>query len=187
MLNESLFIKKLQAGDNRAFQELIKEFEPRLSRVAKLLTANEQETEELVSDTFVGAFFSIKRFKQESSLFSWLYSILLNKFYYRLGRRKREVAFKFSFKQIAKTIKFSDRDEEKRVLFRQYLPDLLNRLSRDHKEVVLLKFLEQMKIKEITKILKIPESTVKMRLQRAIINFRKILKESDFLPDDSTY
>ena len=47
--------------------------------------------------------------------------------------------------------------------------------------------LEEMKIKEIAASLKITESAVKMRLQRALINFRKILKESDLLPDGVSY
>lgn len=187
MLNEALLIKRLQAEDASAVQELINEFEPRLLRAAKLLTTSEQEAEELVGETFADAFFSIKRFRQESTFFSWLYSILLNKLHYRLERRKREIVLEFPFQQMARTTKSSSRDEDRLTLFRQYLPVLLNKLSPDHREVIILKFLEQMKIREIAQVLKIQESTVKMRLQRAIIIFKKILKESDFLPDNNTY
>lgn len=185
MLNEALLIKKLQAKENIAFQELSNVFGPRLFRTAKLLTTNEQEAEELVSDALADAFFDIKKFKQKSSLFSWLYRILLNNFYDRLRRRKREVAFKASFQHAARSI--DTPDKETLFVFQQYLPDLLSSLSHDQREVVLLKYLEGMKVKEIARSLKIPESTVNIRLYRARINLRKILKKSKFLPGNTPY
>ncbi len=187
MLNESLLIKRLKAGDNIAFQELINEFEPRLSRAAKVLGSNKQETEELVSDTFAAVFFGIKRFKQKSSLFSWLYGILLNKFYYRLGRRKREIALEVSLSYFIKAMTTPDREKESLVLFQQYLPGLLSKIPQDQQEVILLKYLEGMQVKEIAKSLNIPESTINDRLYRARNNLRKILKNKKFLPNSFTY
>lgn len=176
MLNEALFIKRLQAKEESAFRELSNEFGPRLLRATKLLTANEQEAEELVSDTLADAFLSINKFKQESQLFNWLYGILLNKFYYRCRRRKREVILESSFDLAS---------QEKPLLPQQYylLPDLLSKLSPDHQAIILLRYLEGMKLKEIAKVLKISENTVKTRHHRAISNLRDFLKIRNLLHD----
>lgn len=187
MLNEASLIKKLQAKDNLAFQELINEFGPRLFRAAKLLTANEPEAGELVSDTFTNAFLGINKFRQKSSLFNWLYRILLNRFYYQLRPRRREVRLDGSFQQIIQAMATPDPDRETLTVFRQHLPVLLRKLSQEHQEIILLKYLEAMKIKNIATGLRITESAVKMRLQRALFNFRKILKESDLLPGGVSY
>lgn len=176
MLNESLLIKRLKAKDNLALQELINEFEPRLFKAALLLTKNDQEAEELVCDTFTDVYFSIKRFKQESGFFSWLYSILLHKFYYRLKRRKREVVLKDGLVQVNDCS-----DNQNLVHFQQSLPDLLGRLSSDHQKVILLRYLEGMKLKDIAQVLKIPENRVKVRLHRALNNLRKISETSNLL------
>ena len=185
MLNETLLIQRLQAKDARAFQELINEFGPRLFRAARLLTGNEQEAEELTSDTFTDAFFAIRRFRQESNLFSWLYGILLNKFYYRQRRRKREVSLNDSLQPSVRPINTSDNEMLNNL--QEYLPRLLGKISLEHREVILLKYLEDMKIEEISRLLKIPEGTVKTRLHYAIINLRKMMKEMNLLPDDVTY
>jgi RNA polymerase sigma-70 factor, ECF subfamily len=184
MLNEVLFIKRLQAGDNIAFQELINEFGPRLFRAARLLNADEQAAEELVSDTLADAFVDINQFKYQASLFSWLYRILLNNFYDQLRHRKREASFKDSFLK-SMTQSGGVVDHELKVLsdFQQHLPVLLSKLSGEHREIILLKFLEGMKIKEIAEALKIPENTVKARIRRALIKSRKIMKRGNLLPD----
>jgi len=168
MLNETLLIKRLRAKDENALHELINEFELRLLRIARLLTADQQEAEELVYDTFTSVFFSINKFKRESSLFRWLYRILLNKFHDQLRRRKREVALKTSFQQTTRAID----TPEKQIISKQDFLCLFSRLSADQREVILLKYLEGIKVKE----------TVKTRLHHAIANLRKIIKEMNLLP-----
>ncbi len=178
MLNEVLLIKRLRVKDNAAFQELIDEFGPRLFKAAKSLTTNEQEAEELITDTFANAFIGIKKFKQESSLYSWLYRILFNRFYYLSRQRKKEITLGISFQDIAQAIAGPNRETTN--LFRQYLPGLISRLSRDQQEAVLLRYLESMEIKDIAKFLRITEGAVNIRLHRARNNLRKIIKQGKF-------
>ncbi len=176
MLNELELAKRLQAKDNIAFQELINEFGSRLLRTAKALTTNEPEAEELVCNTFTNAFLGINKFKQEAGLFTWLYRILLNEIYHQLRWRKKDRGKDPSFQPMAKLMVTPEPKQGTISLFRQYLPGLLNRLSPDQREVILLKYLEGMKIKEVATVLKIPENTVKTRLHRGLINLREILE-----------
>jgi RNA polymerase sigma-70 factor, ECF subfamily len=170
MPDEALFIKRLQAGDNIAFQELISEFAPRLLRAARLLITNTAEADELVCDTLAESFCCIRNFKQQSTLFTWLYGILLNKFYYRLRHIKRDSSLKNylpSAEVVSHARGFFDRQE---------LSDLLSHLSPEQREIILLKYLEGMKFKEISRALDIPENTVKTRLHRGMEKLRKIIK-----------
>lgn len=184
MLNEASFVKRLQAKEESAFQELIIEFGPRLLRTAKLLTGNESSAEELVCDTFANAFLGINKFRQESNLFTWLYRILLNEFYYQLRRHRKEIVLDaFIQQQILKMLGMTNSDPTALAFSRQYLSDLLSKVSAEHREVLLLKYIEGLSIKEIVQYLKIPENTVKTRLHRAINNLRKLLEQGNFLPE----
>lgn len=169
-------VKRLQAGDDSAFQELINEFGPRLLHTARALTAHEPEAEELVCNTFTNAFLGMGRFKQDADLFTWLYRILLNEFYHQLRRRKRELGLDASLPQVAKLMVTPELEPETISLFRQHLPGLLAMIPSDQRDVILLKYLEGMRIKEIAAFLDIPENTVKTRLHRGIINLREILE-----------
>lgn len=182
LLDEALLIKKLRARDESAFQELINGFGPRLFKTARLLTGSHQAAEELVADTLTNAFMGINKFKQKSSLFNWLHRILLNRFYYQIRPHKKEVRFDGSVRSLARAMAGPDPDQETLAVFRQQLPVLLRRLSREHQEIILLKYLEEMKVRDIAAHLGITESAVKMRLQRALIIFRNLLKDSDLFP-----
>lgn len=187
MINEARLVKRLQAKDNIAFQELMNEFGPRLLVAAKLLTGNILAAEELVTDTLTDVFFAIKRFRGKSGLFTWLYGILLNKFYSQLKRRKREVAIDDFLLQEIKTKDISGTDKNLSSLVQQYLPGLLGKISPDHREVILLKYFEDMKINEIARVIKVPAGTVKTRLHHAIFNLRKVIKGMNLLSSSDTY
>jgi RNA polymerase sigma-70 factor (ECF subfamily) len=185
MTDENLLIQRLQADDESAFKELLDSFGPRILRAAKILTGNNSASEELTSDTLSDAYFAIKRFRGESGLFTWLYRILLNKYYSWLRQQKKAVSLDISLTFIEAPRE--DSNKETLDVFQNNLSGILDKISPEHKEVILLKYMEEMKIEDISEILKIPEGTVKTRLHHAINNMRKIMKEMNLLPGSVTY
>lgn len=178
------FILRLKSGDPDAFEELVERFGSRLTHHARSLTRNTALSEELVADTFTEAWSGIKGFRGESGIIHWLLGILVNRFRLacRHSHRKSTLLQKY-------TPPAAGQEGEGTGLldaFREVLPDLLDDLSADHREVVVLRYLEGMKLAEIAQTLNIPEGTAKSRLFLATAKMRKFLKGMNFLEGEVT-
>jgi RNA polymerase sigma-70 factor (ECF subfamily) len=185
MLDEDALVKRLQSGDPKAPQELISIFGPRILGSARLLTKDYQSAEELASDTIADAILSIRNFRQSGGLFSWIYGIMLNKFYYHRRRQKREAQLISSLQYIRQSA--NQTTSNTLVGIKDLIPQFLQKIPSHQREVILLKYLEGKRLEEIAQILRIPRGTVKSRLHNAISRLRKILKKMNLLPRDVTY
>ncbi len=173
-MDEQELIAALRSRDPAAVQELVEICGQRLLRSAFLLCGNETEAQDLVQDTFVQAFQSIGRFGGRSSVYTWLHAILLNlsRHYHRdrkhivcddeLARRDVPLPEEGPFPLDA-------------CLASSVLTEALGRLSVPHREVLILRFYEDMKIHEIAGQLGISRGTVKSRLHYAIAEMQKLL------------
>jgi RNA polymerase sigma-70 factor (ECF subfamily) len=173
-MDEQELIAALRSRDPAAVQELVETCGQRLLRSAFLLCGNETEAQDLVQDTFVQAFQSIGRFGGRSSVYTWLHAILLNLSRHYHRDRKRIVC----------DDELARRDvplpEEGPLpldagLASSVLTEALGRLSVPHREVLILRFYEDMKIHEIASQLGISCGTVKSRLHYAIAEMQKLL------------
>jgi RNA polymerase sigma-70 factor, ECF subfamily len=180
-MDETDLLQRLREKDESAFYELIQTYGFRLLRAARLITGNEWNAEELVSDTFAESYLALTRYRAETSLFNWLYAIMLNQFRYQ-SRQKRSY-LPLELCDIT-TVQRSDQTEQ--AAFIKNLPECLSRISAEHRFVVILKYLEQKTIGEIAVILDIPIGTVKSRLHNALESLRKIIKDMNLLPDTAT-
>src|SRR5262249_49329480 len=71
-------VKRVQAGEVAAFDQLILKYRERLFGVIYNLTANREDASDLAQETFIKAFQSINRFQGHCSFFTWLYKIAVN-------------------------------------------------------------------------------------------------------------
>lgn len=69
---------RVQTGDRRAFDLLIKKYRCRIRRVISNLTRNTSDVDDVVQDTFMRAYCAIDRFRGDSSFYTWLYRIAIN-------------------------------------------------------------------------------------------------------------
>ena len=90
---DSEIVRRVQAGDVAAFDELILKYRQRLYAVVYNLTSNREDASDLVQDSFIKAFQSINRFGGQSSFFTWLYRIAINSTLSHL-RKKYPVQFR---------------------------------------------------------------------------------------------
>ena len=180
-MDEVTLIVRLRSGDQNAFDELIRIYGPRLLRVARLMTGNARAAEELASDAFAEAFLALKRFRAESSLFSWLYAIMLNQCRWRRRREKRLVSLDQTPEYAAPQ---NTPDDSAELL--KHIPQCLSRLSDDQCIIITMKYLDQKTTEEIAQILRIPTGTVKSRVHNSLESLRKILKELNLFPDGAT-
>jgi RNA polymerase sigma-70 factor (ECF subfamily) len=175
-VDEKELLLLIKDGNKQSFDQFASIYSPRLLKAAYLLCGNEAEAEDAVQDTFVRIMRSVRNFNGKSAIFTWLYGILLNVI--REKRRKKRFDFVSTPDSYPEVRMSSDRDptlrEKEKLLM---VEKLLSKLSADHREVLVLRYFEGLKISEMATMLKIPPGTVKSRLHNATQGLRKVLPE----------
>src|SRR3954463_10408153 len=77
--DEVMLVERLRAGDEQAFAELVRLYQPRLQRLARVTVGSTAVAEEVVQDTWLGVVRGIDRFEGRSSFKTWLFRILANR------------------------------------------------------------------------------------------------------------
>ena len=88
-MDERKLVQQAQAGDYEAFAVLVKNYERQLFALARRLTGNEHDAEDVIQDTLLKAIDKIDQFRGESSFGTWLYAIALNQGRAFLAKEKR--------------------------------------------------------------------------------------------------
>jgi len=173
-MDEQQLVQGLRSQDPGAVGELVAAYGDRLFRSACLLCGDEAEAPDLVQETFLQAVRSAHRFGGRSSVYTWLHGILLNltRHYHRDRRR---LIYDDS---LARQERAEVEEQPSRLdceVTSRVLADALQRLSEPHREVLVLRFYEEMKIHEIAAHLGISKGTVKSRLHYAIAEMQQRL------------
>lgn len=158
-------IKKAKQGYVNEIGTIILENMQTLYRVAFSILRTEDEINDAISNTTVIVFEKIHTLKNEEYFKTWLTRILINECYKIYNQNK-------------KIVYLENYDQEKFTYNDTYVDDdiknLVKKLDKDLKQIVILYYFEDFSVKEISKMIKIPEGTVKSRLARA----RKELEKS---------
>src|SRR5207247_11468266 len=86
--DETLLIKRARQGDMEAYDELVRRYQERIYATIYHMTANHEDANDLAQETFIKAFQALKSFKGDSSFFTWVYRIAVNKTINFLKQRK---------------------------------------------------------------------------------------------------
>ena len=173
-MDEERLITALKGQLPGAMQELVDSYGDRLLRSAFLLCGNETDAQDIVQDTFLQAIRSVHRFQGRSTIYTWLHGILLNLTRHYHRDRKRIV---YDDELVGREV--SPPNENPSQLdagtASSALGEALRQLSAAHREVIVLRYYENMKIHEIAAHLGISKGTVKSRLHYAIGEMQKLL------------
>jgi RNA polymerase sigma factor (sigma-70 family) len=154
-------------------QELIDSHGVRLLRSACLLCGHETEAQDLVQETFVQAVKSADRFRGDSAVYTWLYGILLNLCRRHLRRQKRLV---FDEERVLKEVyQPGPADELDRDFCATGLAVAMRKLSPEHREVIVLRYYDNLKIAEIARQTRVSTGTVKSRLHYAVRRLEQLV------------
>ena len=151
-------IKKAKQGDADKIGQIILENMQTLYRVAFGILKNDDEIYDAISATTVKVFENIHTLKKEEYVKTWITRILINECY-KICNKNKKIIYLENVQQ--KNLVHNDTHEE--LEFK----NLIRNLNDELKEIVILYYFEDFSIKEISKIIKIPEGTVKTRLSRA--------------------
>lgn len=161
-------VKRAKRGDKEAFCNLIRVNKIAIYRVAKSILNNEEDIEDAVSEAILKAYKNIQALKQEVFFKTWLIRIVINESNNLYKKRAKEIVVdKDHFKNIKVNDSYRDLS----------LYDAINSLEEELRITTILFYFEDMKYKDIAKVLNVKEGTIKSRLSRAKEKLYNILKE----------
>jgi len=176
-------VTRARGGDTRAFDELVVKYTPKLYGLIYHMTSNREDTNDLLQDVFAKAYRSLKRFQERSSFYTWIYSIAVNmtlNFLKKRGRRQKlslddlDLAIENDAEFIEATSKNDPVREANLHELQQRLNAAMQRLSENHRTVVIMHDIQGLPHGEIGRILGVSEGTVRSRLfyaHRLLQNF----------------
>jgi RNA polymerase sigma-70 factor (ECF subfamily) len=145
------------------------------------LVDNPEDAADVVQDSFLNAYQSLHSFKGDAEFFTWLYRIAFNAAISL--RRKKKIVISLDGRASGDHSLEPDDPSEyirpgaalERTEDERQLHDALNRLSDEHRNVLLMKDIEGMKYEEIAEVLDVPIGTIRSRLHRARLELRGLL------------
>ncbi|MCX6949630.1 MAG: polymerase sigma-E factor [Verrucomicrobiota bacterium] len=169
-------VKRVQAGEVAAFDQLILKYRERVFGIIYNLTSNREDASDLTQDAFIKAFQSINRFQGHCSFFTWLYRIAVNGALSHL--RKNRLRTFFSLEKLhedgtnAQILdQLTDKKGADRGTYLKELQEKLNealqKLSIPHRTVITLFEIDGLGHAEIAEIMGCTEGTVRSRLHYA--------------------
>lgn len=161
-------LRRAAGGDSKAFHALVDRHAQRLFRLAVSLVGNATDAEDVLQETFIGAFRGLGDFEERSSVKTWLTRILITQAAKWRRDRRRRTSVPVDESLAATPGAGTDVGLDLQATLRQ--------LSPEHREILVLREFERMTYEEIAQALEIPQGTVESRLYRARAELREKLK-----------
>jgi RNA polymerase sigma-70 factor, ECF subfamily len=194
--DDRLLVQRLKAGDEDAFEEVVRTLGGRMLAVARRFLGDEDAARDAVQDALLSAFRGIQRFDEQSQLSTWLHRIVVNAALMRIRTRSRraEQSIETLLPRFAEDGHHVDaytsphervdqamEREEMRVAVRAAIAELPD----TYRVVLLMRDIEEMSTKEAADALGISENAAKLRLHRARQALGTILRSRTTLLDGS--
>lgn len=180
-----------KGGDKRAFTELVERYAQRVFRVARHITKNDQDAEDVLQDTFFKAYSRLDQFEGNSKFYTWIVRIAVNEALMRMRRGKNRVTLSLDQElatkdgAVQRDLPAETEDPEEsfsRTELRDGLTQAIDSLSETYRPVFVLRDVEGLSTEETAEMLDLSISAVKSRLLRARIQLRQKLRR--FLKKD---
>lgn len=170
--------RRVQQGEIDAFSLLMERYEKKIIRYGKKFLSCSDDIKDIAQEIFTKAFVNIRSFDCKRKFSPWLYRIAHNEFVNALKKKKSEkiafVDFDVFFPHPA--AKESADGDVDRADLRRWLDRGLDKLPAKYREPLVLYYFEEMNYREIADIMRLPVSTVGIRLQRGKALMKKHLE-----------
>jgi RNA polymerase sigma-70 factor, ECF subfamily len=179
---EASLVKRVCDGDLEAFYDLVRPYERLIYATAISIVKNPADAEEAAQEAVLKAFSNLSGFRGESKFSTWLVQITYNEAKMKVRKAHSHLYESMDDQEQNEDGDFWPRDyadwrpipsellEQKEI--RQAVHDAINSLSTAYREVLILRDVQRLTIKEATEILGISAASVKTRLHRARLLLR---------------
>ncbi len=185
--DDAALLARLRAGDEAAYEELVRAYGGRLLAVARRLLRNEDDAGDAVQDAFLSAFRALDGFEGGSRISTWLHRIVVNAALMKLRtkRRKPEQPIDDMLPGFLENGHLANpagtwRELPEDLVGQSELRDLvlasIDRLPEGYRNVLLLRDIEELDTEETASAMGISANAVKTRLHRARLALRELLE-----------
>jgi RNA polymerase sigma-70 factor (ECF subfamily) len=183
-LSDLEIIESVIRGNHSDFSLLINRYKNKAFSLLKRMLKNEMEAEEVLQDCFLKAFNGLKNFKQESKFSTWFYRIVYNSALTRLSIQKRKITNEMSsIDDHLNLFDESDFNVSEKKDISKFISKLINRLPEKYAAVITMFYLEEMSCEEISTIMQVSVSNVKVMLHRSRNALRDIVVQNNYLEE----
>jgi RNA polymerase sigma-70 factor, ECF subfamily len=186
---ETRLAKLARNGDRRAFIDLVDLYKDKIYHLAYRMLHNVQESEDIVQETFLRVYTNLHRYDEAQKFSTWIYRIGTNLCIDRLRKRKPSYSLDAEVTDSEGTDWYSmlsspDLTPEGELLLsetQQQVRDAIDSLPEKYKSAVILRYLHDMSLQEISEVLDMPVTTVKTRVHRGREYLRQKLEKDAML------
>lgn len=167
-------IKQVLKGDQNAYAEIVELYKDKVFQLCYRMLGNRHEAEDMAQEAFIRAYVNIASFNINLKFSTWLYRIATNLCIDRIRKKKpdyyldAEVAGTDGltmYSQIPANTT-SPEDEVESIELQEVIQREITRLPEKYRSVIVLKYIEELSLNEISEILDMPLGTVKTRIHR---------------------
>ena len=183
-LDDHALVACVRNGERAAFRHIMQRCNQRLFRVARAVIGDDSEAEDVLQESYMRAYHKLDSFRGDSTLLTWLTSIVLNEARGRLRKRHTMVGLEQvdaaaddTHQIIQFPSKFGSEDpavSAARAQIRHLLEHAIDELPESFRTVYMMREVEECSVEETASLLAIKPETVKTRLHRA----RRLLRTS---------
>ena len=167
------FVRRVQAGDQAAFRELVEQHQTKIYSVIHRILRNREDSEDVAQQVFTKVYFAIKNFDGRCSLLTWIYKIAVNECYSHLRRQRARTARDVDAPEhdVSAAEGWSGASREPAaditMAARDFLNKLLARVPEEERLLLVMKEVEGHSIGELAAMTGSTESAIKTKLFRA--------------------
>jgi len=178
-------IRQVIKGDQNAFNDIVELYKDKVYQICYRMLGSKHEAEDVAQEVFIRAYTNILSYKQERKFSSWLFRIATNLCIDRIRKKKPDYYLDAEisgtdgltmYSTIAIDEKLPDTKVEELEL-QEIIHRAILRLPEKYRVVIVLKYIEELSLNEISDILDMPLGTVKTRIHRGREALRKQLKK----------
>ncbi len=172
---EAVLVRRAQAGDETAFREIVERYQSKVFSIVHGIVRQRNDVEDISQQVFAKVYFSLRNFDFRSSLITWIYKITVNECFDYLRKKKvRKLVYESDMsedesRRVENSAPSVDRAPaaDTSLARRDYIVKLMEKVSGEEKELLMLKEVEGHSVEELAGILGMNENTIKVKLFRA--------------------
>ncbi|WP_156291613.1 RNA polymerase sigma factor SigW [Oceanobacillus salinisoli] len=177
-------IKQVKKGDQAAYSEIVDFYQHRIFQHCYRMLGNIHEAEDIAQEAFIRAYVNMDSFDESKKFSTWLYRIATNLTIDRIRKRKPDYFLDAEIKGSEGLNMYSQlssseplpSEEVESIELQRYIHKEISELPPKYRSIMILRYLEEFSLQEISGILDIPLGTVKTRIHRGREALRKRLR-----------
>ncbi|AGK51939.1 MAG: polymerase sigma factor SigW [Bacillus sp. (in: firmicutes)] len=167
-------IKQVLKGDQNAFGEIVEIYKDKVFHLCFRMLGNRHEAEDIAQEAFIRAYVNISSFNIKLKFSTWLYRIATNLCIDRLRKKKPDYYLDAEVSGTEGLTMYSQipadtalpEEELETLEVQDQIQKEISKLPDKYRAVIILKYIEELSLNEISEILELPLGTVKTRIHR---------------------